>query len=98
MGNKDQDTIGRLRFQSYQNGNIHVHDDAAGTKFIGNQRDFKSSIEDAFKDLEISEGVVKVEADSGDDLYIIKDGKNYGAFVAGKKSIKTELKSFVDKL
>ena len=95
--NKSNETINGLRFQKYDDGYVHVHDDSNGVKFELDADEFKEEFEEAMEDLEEDDGVAKIKG-SKNNLYLCKDGRNFHAFVGTNTSIKTKLKTFVKSL
>lgn len=96
--NKNSTTVSELRFQDYENGDVHIHDDSHNLKFVANQDDFKEQMEIALEDLKTTDGIIKIEGTSKEVLYLLKEGRSFHVFVAGGKSKKKELEKFVDGL
>jgi len=99
---KDTKTIAGLRFQKYSGGQVHVHDDARGAKFVGNASLFKKEVEQGLKDLKgVKAGVIPIVGTSNEVLYLLRDEENSGksihAFVSSK-NMEKELKSFLGSL
>jgi len=95
---KTSDSVGDLRFQHYDSGEIHIHDDSHGLKFVADGDDFKEQVEEIFENLEDTDGIVKIKGTSKEVLYICKEGGNFHMFVAKNGSKKSELKKFLRKL
>lgn len=95
MGGKSETKISSLRMH-ISNNNVHVHDDSKNLKFETSTDNFKEDVNSAFEDLKKGEGVVKIVGHKGDDMYIMRDGRNFKIFLMGKNSsIKQELQSFL---
>lgn len=95
MGGKNETKISGLRMHISDN-DVHIHDDSKSLKFKTSTDNFKVDVNSAFEDLKKGEGVVKVTADKGDDLYIMRTGRNFKMFLIDKNSsIKQELQSFL---
>ena len=93
MGGRDETVISGLRMHVSGNS-VHVHDDARKLKFETSCKNFKEDMSSTFKDLEKKDGVVAISG-KGNDLYFLKDGKNYSLFLSDKKSIKKDLELFL---
>jgi hypothetical protein len=95
--NKDTDTIQGLRFQTYDSGEVHVHDDNRGLVFKANGKDFKTEVEAALKELKDRDGAFAITGDTDEILYLVRDKKNLSTFVA-KGDVSSDLKKFIKKL
>lgn len=93
MGGYNETKISGLRLHE-NSGTVHVHDDKTGSKFTLNVSLFKKEITDGFKQLQKKEGIVRIAGDSGNYLYLLKDGNSYSISISGP-SIKTNLREFV---
>jgi Ni,Fe-hydrogenase maturation factor len=94
---KSNVTVSGLRFQKYDSGEIHIHDDSKKIKFISKASDFKNDVRDALKYLK-NDGAVAVHGTSKEKLILIKEGKNFSAVVAEDQNISSELNKFVASL
>jgi hypothetical protein len=94
MGGSNEKTISGLRLHIDVNM-VHIHDDSKNLKFEMHKSDFKTEIEDAIKDLEVSDGVVKLAGTTGADLCLVMDGSSLAMYLASTKDVKSELQSFI---
>jgi hypothetical protein len=101
---KTNNTIAGLRFQKYDSGEVHVHDDSKNIKFVSSTAEFKKDVKQALKDLLASghygpqDGAVVIEGTSKERLVLIRDGKNLSASVISDQNIISELQSFCNTL
>jgi hypothetical protein len=94
---KTNNNIAGLRFQKYDSGEIHVHDDTKNIKFISSTTEFKKDIKQAIKNL-LQDGAVIVEGTSKEQLVLIRNGKNFSATIIDNQNIISELHSFCNTL
>ena len=94
---KTNNTIAGLRFQKYDSGEIHVHDDSKNIKFVSSTAEFKKDVKQAIKNL-LRDGAVVIEGTSKERLVLIRDGNNLNASVIGNQNIISELQSFCNTL
>lgn len=92
---KNSRTIKGLRFQKYDTGQVHIHDDANGIKFEADAKEFKKDVQESLKELKKTDGVSIIEGGTNVKLYLLKDGKNLCAFVANDKSTEKEIETFI---
>jgi len=98
MGYKDTQEIAGFRFQKYDSGEVHVHDDKNSVKFIHKDATrFKSDAEQALKDLaQVDDGAAIIEGEpKGPDLMLIKTSNGIQVFVKKKDSEETKFKKFL---
>lgn len=67
---KNSNNIDGFRFQAYDTGVIHIHDDKNNVKFIKSSKEFKTELKEALDDLEKNDGLVEIKSDSGPNLYV----------------------------
>ena len=93
---KDTQTVAKLRFQTYDGGQVHVHDDSNGVKFIGNAKTFKKDVEQALTDLDKTDtGVAVIEGTSTNVLLLIKYDRMVQAVVNKDKDDVADIKKFL---
>lgn len=74
---------------------IHVHDDSRKLKFTQDKASFKKDLEEALKDLEVTDGVVLITGTSGQNLCIgARNGKTFAVLV-DDTDLRADLKSFI---
>jgi cell division protein FtsB len=104
MSKNTQDIAG-LRFQKYDTGEVHIHDDVKNLKFIAKIDDFKKEVEDFIK--QDSDGATIIEGVSKERLLLIKEGKNvitvvldslYSTTIFPESKSTKEFIAFVDSL
>ena len=95
MGGNYETTINGLRFHENA-GEVHVHDDAKGLKFVTDKNTFRQDYEDMVKDM--IEGIAWIEGKTKARLFIMKEGKNHLVFLAEGKNNKKALDNFVGNL
>lgn len=94
---KTSNNIAGLRFQKYDSGEVHVHDDSKGIKFVSSTAGFKKDIKQAIKDL-LQDGAVVIEGTTKERLVLIRNNKNFSASVINNQNIISELHSFCNTL
>jgi hypothetical protein len=108
MGGTNETLIDSLRFHVDNHivgkkslpSTVHAHDDSKKLKFELNLVDFKRQVEDALKELDKCDGMVKISGVS-DDLCIVSDGKKMNLFLASPISnttTKSELEKFLQSI
>lgn len=97
MGGLNETTINGLRLHT-NNGEVHIHDDKRQLKFSASLDNFKEDVEDALKNLEKSEGSIKITGNTSNDLYLIKEGKKLNVFLVNKHDALYEFQSFINKI
>ncbi len=96
---KISDTINGLRFQIYDTtGEIHIHDDAKGLKFIGDRKEFKEDFSSALKDLSKKPSTILIQGKSDEQLCLINDGSKYSVSVIKLTNLIGDLRTFSNKL
>jgi len=103
---KDTVSISGLRFQKYDNGTIHIHDDSRNIKFIGSSENFRNDVQYAFDELMGEEGIIEIKGTTETSLYLGKNDNAYFVFLdnayfvflktAG--DVKTQIRDFLKKL
>lgn len=93
MGGNNETKISGLRLHE-NSGQVHIHDDKSGSKFILNASLFKKEITDSFKQLQKKEGIIRIAGNTSNCLYLLKDGNSYEMFIGGP-SIKSDLQKFI---
>jgi hypothetical protein len=93
MSGTNETLIGGLRFH-VSGTTVHVHDDNRKLKFEGNAIGFKQQVEIALKELEKTEGIIKISG-TKDDLCIVSDGKKISLFLSSNQDVKSDLNSFL---
>lgn len=95
MGSKDSTTINNLRFQKYDSGVVHVHDDKQGVKFEMKAQDFKVEVEDIMKELSKCDGAVRITGNTNVSLFLLKQDNKLTCVVAQEKDTEKELATFI---
>ncbi len=93
---KDTQNIAGLRFQTYDTGVVHIHDDARNLKFTAKTKGFKKAVKDFIK-RKGDEGAL-LQGTSTERLFLAKEGKKIFAIVLHEQDIAKDLNSFVDSL
>lgn len=93
---KDTQNIAGLRFQKYDTGVVHVHDDARNLKFMAKTKEFKKEVEGFIK--QKSDGATIIDGTSKERLLLIKEGKNVLTVVLSEPKSTKEFNTFVDSL
>jgi hypothetical protein len=94
---KDTQFIAGLRFQKYDTGVVHVHDDARNLKFMAKTKNFKKEIEEFIK--QKGDGAVVIDGTSKERLLLIKEGKKVIAIVlSDEHDVGPDLKGFWNSL
>lgn len=92
---KDCTTINGLRFQKYDNGTVHIHDDKQGIKFEGKTFDFKGELQEVMKEMEQVDGAVRITGTTNVSLFLLKQDKKLTCVLAAEKDTEKELATFV---
>lgn len=95
---KDSTTISELRFQKYDSGVVHIHDDNQRIKFEKNADDFKKEAEGYLQQFKKSDGVGKISGKNKINLFLIKEGSKLNCAVVKEKSMQKEVEKFVEGL
>ena len=69
---KTSNSISGLRFQKYDSGEVHVHDDSKNIKFVSSTAEFKKDVKQAIKNL-LQDGAVIIEGTSKERLVLIRE-------------------------
>jgi Neuraminidase (sialidase) len=94
---KDTQNISGLRFQKYDTGVVHIHDDARSLTFLAKTKDFKKEVEGFFK--QKGDGAVIIDGTSKEKLLLMREDKKITAVVLpDQQDIGTELKGFFNSL
>jgi hypothetical protein len=94
---KDTKNIAGLRFQKYDTGVVHVHDDARSLVFQAKTKDFKKEVEGFLK--QKGEGAIVIEGTSKEKLLLIKGPKEVTiAIVLSEPKSMKDFNVFIDSL
>lgn len=96
MGGMNEKRVNGLRMHISGN-EVHIHDDSKNLKFTRDAEDFTADINGAFKEFDSStiDGVIRINADVGADLCLVKEGKCIYPFLFDRVDAKQELVMFL---
>jgi hypothetical protein len=94
---KETKNIAGMRFQKYDTGVVHVHDDARCLTFQAKTKDFKKEVEEFLK--QKGDGATVIEGTSKEKLLLIKEGKEVTrAIVLPEPKSMKDFNTFIDSL
>jgi hypothetical protein len=94
---KSEREIAGLRFQQYEAGKIHIHDDTKKLKFESTVDSFKKEISIALNALKKKNGAIAILGDNSVVLYLIRDQGHFIPFL-GEGNHKSLIKLFVKEI
>jgi hypothetical protein len=94
MGGQNEVTISGLRMH-VSNCKVHIHDDSKKLKYERTNGNFKAEVENAIKQLENQNGIVKIDGDTNRSLCLIKDDKFFNMFLEENINVKKDLLNFI---
>jgi hypothetical protein len=93
---KDTQDIAGLRFQKYDNGAVHIHDDSKNLKFVMNSKNFKRFVKEFLKMK--GDATTILNGTSKERLLLVKEDKNIFAVVMPEQDILKDLNTFLGTL
>ena len=94
---KNQTVVNGFRFQKYDHGEIHIHDDSKKIKFEASCSDFKKELSNAMSALkEVSDGAYLINGCTN-DLLLVKN-HNKISFVITNGNFEKDLSNFLNTL